>query len=94
MVYLRYLNKAKKKPVAIDFIQFTGIESAEAIEEWTYNNVVYTVTNHKPKMKVRTLEGIMTAELGDYIVKGIKGEFYPVKPDIFKKTYEILEASE
>ena len=41
-------------------------------------------------MYVETLEGIMTASLGDYIVKGVNGEFYPVKPDIFEQTYDIL----
>jgi len=39
-------------------------------------------------MIVHTLEGDMVAQKGDYIVKGIRGEFYPVKPDIFEKTYE------
>ncbi|EII2744833.1 hypothetical protein KQR00_001888 [Staphylococcus pseudintermedius] len=85
------VKKARKKPIKVEFIQFTGVESAEEIEEWTFNNAVYIVTRHIPKMKVRTLEGIMTADLGDYIVKGIKDEFYPVKPDIFNKIYEILE---
>ena len=41
-------------------------------------------------MYVETLEGTMTASLGDYIVKGVNGEFYPVKPDIFERTYDIL----
>ena len=41
-------------------------------------------------MYVETLEGTMTRSLGDYIVKGVNGEFYPVKPDIFERTYDIL----
>lgn len=42
-------------------------------------------------MYIETLEGTMTASLGDYIVKGVDGEFYPVKPDIFEQTYEVLK---
>ena len=41
-------------------------------------------------MKIPTLEGEMTASMGDYIIKGIQGEFYPCKPDIFEKTYEAV----
>lgn len=42
-------------------------------------------------MKISTLEGEVTASEGDYIIKGVKGEFYPCKPDIFKETYDIVE---
>lgn len=41
--------------------------------------------------QVKTLEGVMTAQLGDWIVRGVQGEFYPVKPDIFEETYEPVE---
>ena len=40
------------------------------------------------EMWIKTLEGVMTATVGDYIIKGVNGEFYPCKPDIFEKTYE------
>jgi hypothetical protein len=43
------------------------------------------------KLVIRTLEGDMKAEFGDWIIKGVQGEFYPCKPDIFAKTYEIEE---
>ena len=43
------------------------------------------------KVYIPTLEGTMTADIGDYIIKGIKGEFYPCKPDIFEATYELAE---
>ena len=43
-----------------------------------------------PKIIIETLEGTMYASLGDYIIKGVKGEFYPCKPEIFKETYEKL----
>lgn len=41
-----------------------------------------------PVIKIETLEGVMKASVGDYIIKGVNGEFYPCKPDIFNKTYE------
>ena len=42
-------------------------------------------------MKIKTLEGDMVITKGDYIIKGVNGEFYPCKPDIFEKTYEIIK---
>ena len=42
-------------------------------------------------IEIETLEGVMRADIGDYIIKGVKGEFYPCKPDIFEATYEIVE---
>ena len=44
-----------------------------------------------PVLKIETLEGLMVATEGDYIIKGVQGEFYPCKPDIFKETYEKVE---
>ena len=44
-------------------------------------------------IKIKTLEGVMTAVTGDYIIKGVHGEFYPCKPDIFKETYEEVQLS-
>lgn len=41
--------------------------------------------------EINTLEGVMVAKSGDYIIKGVNGEFYPCKPDIFEKTYELVE---
>lgn len=46
---------------------------------------------NKPVLKINTLEGVMKANVGDYIIKGVNGEFYPCKQDIFKKTYELVE---
>ena len=81
----------RKKPVVIEALQWTG-QNLKEINEFTYDST--------RKMKfaesivggydliIYTLEGAMTASLGDYIIKGINGEFYPCKPDIFEKTYE------
>lgn len=78
-------GKYRKKPVVIEAYQhLTGF--AATISEWAGSAVEYDAD--RGVFRVRTLEGVMTAEKGDWIVKGVKGEFYPCKPDIFAATYE------
>ncbi|MCH4501198.1 hypothetical protein [Staphylococcus haemolyticus] len=87
------VKKARKKPVEIEFMQFSDINSVEDISSWVEGKIKHKVS-HKFNigyMYIETLEGTMTASLGDYIVKGVDGEFYPVKPDIFEQTYEVLK---
>lgn len=83
------IKKAKKKPVEIEFIQFTDKVSVMDILLWAKSKVKYKTT--KNYIIINTLEGEMIANVDDYIVKGVNGEFYPVKPDIFNKTYEVIE---
>lgn len=75
--------KYRKKPVIIDAVQF--INSTD-IHEFCGNSVREPIG--KDYLEITTLEGIMIAQKGDWIIKGIKGEFYPCKPDIFEATYE------
>lgn len=84
------IHKAKKKPVEIEFIQFKNMVSAGEIERWTNLKAVHDDSSGKDLMYIDTLEGVMTANVNDYIVKGINGEFYAVKPDIFEETYDVL----
>lgn len=87
------VKKARKKPVEIEFMQFSDINSVEDISSWAEGKIKHKVS-HKFNIGyiyIETLEGTMTASLGDYIVKGVDGEFYPVKPDIFEQTYEVLK---
>ena len=80
--------KYRKKPVVIEAVEWTGTkESFEEIEKFMGD--FPRVTNGL--LHVDTLEGTMYASVGDYIIKGVKGEFYPCKPDIFKATYEAVE---
>lgn len=82
----------RKKPVVIEAIQFLGTpESAANLFE------VFNIPDAKfvpnPSfltgvINIPTLEGVMTASNGDWIIKGVNGEFYPCKPDIFEKTYD------
>lgn len=79
--------KYRKKPVEIEAIQYTGTgESFEEIDEFV-NGYLY-VEDDKPFIK--TLEGNMFISVNDYVIKGIQGEFYPCKPDIFEKTYDLV----
>lgn len=80
--------KFRKKPVVIEAIQWRGdIESELAINQLgTCESVPMTDT-----LKISTLEGVMIASLFDWIIKGVKGELYPCKPDIFAATYEKVD---
>ena len=75
----------KKKPVVVEAVQWTGENHAEMCE--FIDPEVFEI---KPKegLIIHTLEGDHHASPGDYIIKGVNGEFYPCKPDIFAKTYE------
>lgn len=82
------VKKYIKKPVTIEAMPFTK-ENWNDLKIFT-NNYAYNLNKTKDKATclIRTLEGNMIATEGDYIIKGIKGEFYPCKPDIFKDTYD------
>lgn len=80
------MAKYRKKPVVIEAIQWTGDNFTEVSNflpksGWTFDEGIY----------IETLEGIMCADKGDYIICGVNGEYYPCKPDIFEKTYEKVE---
>lgn len=86
--------KYRKKPVVIDAFRWTAdrdqTEDPEWIVEALRNGDAFfeTPVGESVVLKIRTLEGIMTAQPGDYIIRGVKGEIYPCKPDIFEATYE------
>ena len=77
----------RKRPVKIEAERYDGtLESFLKIKEWCYT---IDVTAYRDKnLRIPTLEGFHDASIGDFIIKGIKGEFYPCKPDIFKASYE------
>jgi hypothetical protein len=82
------VKKYRKKPVVIEAIQWTGDNTSE-IMKWVGDKAYF-----RDALYIKTLEGGYRAGVGDYIIKGIKGEFYPCKPDIFEKTYELVELNE
>ena len=77
------MKKYRKKPVIIEAVQYNGENIAEISEFVTNRGMSFD-----GELKIETLEGTMIASIGDYIIKGVKGEFYPCKPDIFEQTYE------
>lgn len=83
--------KYRKKPVIIEAIQFEdNSDRIIEIHEFMGGDTIRVNYEDKdnPYLKIETLEGIMKASVGDYIIKGVNGEFYPCKSDIFEKTYE------
>ena len=80
-----------KKRVVIEAVHWNGIKVSET-PKWILEALNSGVlVRFGDKVQVRTLEGVMTASPGDYIIKGVDGELYPCKPDIFEKTYEKVE---
>jgi hypothetical protein len=80
----------RKLPVEIEAVLFGGdMASADYIEAWSDHKAVpHMGSDFALRVVIDTPEGIMIAEPGDYIIRGVKGEFYPCKPDIFLVTYE------
>lgn len=76
--------KYKKKPLIIEAIQYNKNKIGEALD--FCSDLMYDVKSNE--YYIQTLEGPMIVSEGDYIIKGVKGEFYPCKPDIFKLTYD------
>ena len=86
------IKKFRKKPVVIKAIRWTGNNY------FTIKKFVETKCYLSPKGKdmlvIHTLEGVHEASKGDWIIRGVKGEFYPCKPDIFEQTYEEVTETE
>ena len=78
--------KYRKKPVVIEAVQFDG--TLQSLEAMDIPEVSQELTSDT--CQIETLEGVMTARKGDWIIKGVHGEFYPCKPDIFAATYEAV----
>lgn len=74
-----------KKPVVIQAIKYTDVDSVFEIMD-TFGS--RGINNSDDGLYITTLEGVMKAKKGDWIIRGINGEIYPCKPDIFDKTYE------
>jgi len=84
------MARYRKKPVVIEAMEYQP-ERIHDIWEWAGADVVYGPADGDNSAYIETLEGRMEARPGDWIIKGVKGEFYPCKPDIFEQTYEPAE---
>jgi len=80
----------RKKPVVIEAVQYDG--NFRCLDIFSIDDVgkfiIGTDDAGNPCLKIPTLEGIMIASKGDYIIRGVKGEYYPCKPDVFEMTYD------
>ena len=94
------IKKFRKKPVVIEAVQYNNLNKEEIekfvgkeLERELETETAYLAGKGSPKFSliIETLEGKHKAMPNDYIIKGIEGEFYPCKPDIFKATYEEVE---
>lgn len=84
------MGRYRKKPVVIEAVQFRGdLSSGHEVWSWSDRNPAITV--HDGHLIITTLEGDHRADPGDWIIRGVHGELYPCKPDIFEKTYEPVE---
>ncbi|MCO7125104.1 hypothetical protein NIE88_04860 [Sporolactobacillus shoreicorticis] len=86
------MAKYRKKPVVIEAFKWTGEPDQIEDPEWIIKAFKTGVAYFEDEVfKIHTLEGDHTVSPGDYVIKGISGELYPCKPDIFQKTYEKAE---
>jgi hypothetical protein len=77
--------KFRKKPVVIEAVQFSGLNH-DAVAEFSAPQAIKVGGGFT--LLIPTLEGEMTAQKNDWIIRGMSGEIYPCKPDIFRATYE------
>lgn len=94
------MRSFRKRPVVIQAMQWDGTDSHEAVEKFL--DTVEGIEKYTEQMAeawgphttifygINTLEGVMRLSKGDWIIRGVKGEYYPIKPDIFAETYEAV----
>jgi hypothetical protein len=80
-----FIKKFKKKPIVIEAVQYDGTNKGEITEFLGYDPIY---TRKGIDLWMNTLEGPVKADTFDWVIKGIQGEYYPCKPDIFRETYE------
>lgn len=83
--------KYRKKPIIVDAFLYDG-KGYQTIPDWALKGTsrMISYNENDDTLVITTLEGDMVANAGDYIIKGVNGELYPCKSDIFKKTYELV----
>ena len=90
------MARYKTKPCEIEALEWNG-HNLEEIKEFVGDSLIYDIIDTACseriayQYEIKTLEGEMIASKGDFIIKGLRGEFYPCKPDVFHKKYELVE---
>jgi hypothetical protein len=87
------MAKFRKRPVVVEAMQLVDADSSDAIGRWIRSQSATAYhssgrAGHSFWLKIGTLEGVMVADQGDWVIRGIEGEFYPCKPSVFEATYE------
>jgi hypothetical protein len=85
------MAKFRKKPVVIEAVQWNPESKPTDMPGWFWDFFILHpqyLNEENNNLSIPTLEGMMIANPGDWIIKGVKGEFYPCKPEIFEQTYE------
>lgn len=85
------MAKFRKKPIVIEAVLFDGSENSIIEILDLKDGDTKSLRVDAGRILIHTLEGVMEANKGDYVIKGVKGEIYPCKPDIFEQTYERVE---
>lgn len=81
--------KYRKKPIIVEAIQYTDDNLLEVMKFCGEGKTLFDYY-----LYIVTLEGNMRVNIGDYVIKGVRGEFYPCKPDIFEETYEAINTND
>ena len=81
------IKRFRKKPIVIDAIQWTG-DNTQEVMDFVGEKSRFFPKWIIPRIVIETLEGWMHVRRNDFVIKGVKGEFYPCKPDIFAETYD------
>lgn len=81
----------RKKPIVIEAFRYFIDPRPEWFDDSVTKNITLTTISNPSYCEIKTLEGVMRGIHGDWIIKGINGEIYPCTPDIFEKTYELVE---
>lgn len=89
------MTQYRKKPITIEAVQFTGLNPTE-IKDFAGENCKVEIYDNEvtppiARIVIHTLEGDMRVSKGDYVIKGVEGEFYPCRLDIFEQTYEPVQ---
>lgn len=91
------MAKFRKKPVEIEAVQWNGHALSVPIPVWFadpwMDKTIDRDAVDNSKLNIKTLEGVMQASAGDWIIRGVKGELYPCRDDIFRMTYEVVDAA-
>jgi hypothetical protein len=88
---MKLAKKYRKKPVVIEAVQFDGSERSIVEILALQRDKVKVLREDAGDLLIPTLEGTMRASVGDYVIRGVQGELYPCKPDIFEQTYDLVE---